>query len=165
MGLNENQKRRVHSYLMHIEKSMRRMEHLLQTQPTEGILYCVKTDLSAGQRRQLLELFEELCRRIQVVAHRFSVPRSEESLHSAIAAELSQDWTLLEELYSKKLRGLGSVSTDLKATLDPEIERLVALVNRGFDTCRTPRIESSESSRGGKLAESNPRGKRGCPDE
>lgn len=148
MGLNENQKRRVHSYLMHIEKSMRRMEHLIQTEPTEGILYRVKTDLSAGQRQQLLELFEELRRRIQVVAHRFSVPRGEESLHSAIAAELSQDWTLLEELYSKKLRGLGSVSTDLKATLDPEIERLVALVDRGFDTCREPHKESSESSRG-----------------
>lgn len=153
MGLNENQRRRIHAYLQHMEKSLERMEALIRTPQTGSVLYRVQTDLSSPQRRQLLALFDEMKAGIQLLSDRFGMVRREESLHRIIVAELSQDWTLLEDLYSRKLKGLGAVSADLKVSLDPEIEKLVDLLNRGFDIVREERQETSALSRGRKASE------------
>lgn len=141
MGLNENQKRRLTSYLLHVEKSLDRMTDLLHGSRAEGIFYRVEDNLSPSQKLRLLELFSNVRQGLEVLARRFSVSQRKELLHSLVAAELSQNWTILENLYSGKLKGLGSVSEDLRKSLDPEIVKLVNFVNGGFDTLRTQKLD------------------------
>jgi hypothetical protein len=38
-------------------------------------------------------------------------------------------WTILEDCHSSKLEGFGEVSPQLSQSLDPQIDRLITLVN------------------------------------
>lgn len=127
--LNEHQRRALSTRLAMLDRWLYDVEQVLSDDCPRGEMFEVINDLTDGQRERVLRLLNEARDQIRVSRECFGLEPKREYLHQWLAGHFSIFWTILEDSRAAKLKGFGGVSPDLAAQLDPQIDRLVHLVN------------------------------------
>ncbi len=126
--LNEAQKRRVSVTFSSLEENLHDMERLLKGGDYIGIVHAMYNDVPEPVRDALLAKIAQVKNRIRSLAERFDLKREQRSLSRRLFAQLSYDWTTLEETTTRHLQGYGDVAKELKETLDPELNAIIGLI-------------------------------------
>jgi hypothetical protein len=125
--LNPYQKTSVTTALHWLEKALYAIEETLAAD-RRGTLYRVSTQLSSEQMRVTRELIEAMRQEIATTARELGLQAREEDGRRAIVAQLASAWEGLEDAKSAKLVRYGAVDPSLKDSLDPHLDKLIALV-------------------------------------
>jgi len=123
--LSDNHRRAIGTTLTLLDERLCEFEQIARGRETHSVLYHEKNDLSAAQRKRLLQEIaraRETMREIQDTLH--LEPRVE-ILSRQVRAASSSLWESLIGTQSKRLRGYGKVPRTLADYLDPSIERLI----------------------------------------
>jgi len=126
--LNDSQKRRVSVTLSSFEEDLHNMERLLESADYVGVVHEMENDIPAPARKALIDTIDGIKNRIQTLVKRFDIERDRRSLRRQLFARLIYNWTTLEEIKTKHLRGYGAVAQVLKQTLDPELDAIIGLI-------------------------------------
>jgi phosphoenolpyruvate carboxylase len=104
------------------------MARLLQSGNYIGIIHEMDNDISFMAKKTLMEKIGEIKDTMHTLAARFDLEREQRSVSRQLFARLTYDWTTLEEIKTRHLKGYGSVAEGLKDTLDPELDSIIALI-------------------------------------
>ncbi len=123
-GLNSHQQRVLNSTLVHLERRLLSLEHLLQA-GEQGILIRRTGQLSDATQQRVLALFEQIRQEISTLAALQDLPGTEENICATLAGTAAVLWADLEDIRPQTLHRYGAVDPALEATLGPPIERLI----------------------------------------
>ena len=126
--LNDSQKRRVSVTLSSLEEDFHDMERLLLSLDYVGAVHEMENDIPAPARNALIDKIGGIKNRIRTLAERFDIERERRSLRRQLFARLTYNWTTLEEIKTRYLRGYGMAAEVLKETLDPELDAIIDLI-------------------------------------
>ncbi len=126
--LNDAQRRTVSVTLSSLEEDLHDMERLLQSGEYAGIVHEMDNDIPLSVKNALIEKISAIKDRIHTLAERFSLNREQRSVSRQLFARLTYDWTTVEEIKTRYLRGYGSVAEGLKETLDPELDTIIGFI-------------------------------------
>lgn len=127
--LNEHQRRALSTRLAMFDRCLYDIEQLISGDSPRGEMFEVINDLTEKQREQVLSLLNEGRAQIRISREQFDLVVKREYVHQWLVGHLSIFWAILEDSRAAKLEGFGGVSPGLAAALDPQIERLVQIVN------------------------------------
>lgn len=125
--LNTAQRNSVAITLRQLERALARAEALLGG-PAEGTLSRTVTPVTPERADDARRFIEEARREIAATAAAFGLPVEEQDGRREIAGLLALAWEGLEDARAAKLRRYGAVDPALADSLDPRVERLIALV-------------------------------------
>ncbi len=123
-GLNSHQQRTLNSTLVHLERLLLSLEHLIQA-GEQGILIRRTGQLSLATQQRVLALFEQIRHEISALAAAQALPGTEENIRATLAGTTAVLWADLEDIRPQTLHRYGAVDPALEATLGPPIERLI----------------------------------------
>ena len=126
--LNEAQNRRVSVTLRSLEEDLHDMERLLEGGDYIGIIHEMDNDIPARAKDALNRKISQVKYRIRALAERFDLERQQVSVSRQLFARLTYDWTTIEEIKTRHLRGYGTTAEGLKETLDPELDAIIGLI-------------------------------------
>jgi hypothetical protein len=63
------------------------------------------------------------------MAQKLSLEKRSEETKSQILGSMAIQWVNLEEIKSRRLRGYGEVPNELREFLDPQVDRIMSLVD------------------------------------
>lgn len=114
--------------LRSLEEDLHEMERLLQSEDYVGIVHEMDNDIPASAKNALIEKIAGIKNRIHTLAERFGLEREQRSVSKQLFARLTYDWTTIEEIKTRHLKGYGAVAERLKDTLDPELDAIIGLI-------------------------------------
>ncbi len=126
--LNDAQRRRVSVTLSSLEEDLHDMERMLKSEDYIGIIYEMDNDIPLPVKNALIEKIGEIEDGIDTLAERFDLEREGRILRRQLSARLTYNWTTLEEIKARYLKGYGNVAEGLKDTLDPELAAIIGLI-------------------------------------
>jgi hypothetical protein len=126
MGLNPAQRNSVTIALRRMEQTLANLSHQAGQDET-GILYRRRLSLSAAEQEKMRSLIASARQEIAALAERFQLEAEEEDGRHTAAAHLSYIWTMLEDIRPRKLKRYGEVDPALAESLEPGLDRLIAL--------------------------------------
>lgn len=126
--LNDAQRRRVSVTLSSLEEDLHDMERMLKSEDYIGIIYEMDNDIPLPVKNALIEKIGEIKDGIDTLAERFDLEREGRILRRQLSARLTYNWTTLEEIKARYLKGYGNVAEGLKDTLDPELAAIIGLI-------------------------------------
>lgn len=126
--LNDAQRRRVSVTLSSLEEDLHDMERMLKSEDYIGIIYEMDNDIPLPVKNALIEKIGEIEDGIDTLAERFDLEREGRILRRQLSARLTYNWTTLEEIKARYLKGYGNVAEGLKDTLDPELDAIIDLI-------------------------------------
>lgn len=128
MSLNPNQLRAVSIRLRLLEERLEAMTDLMDG-AGHGILYRRdRPRLTGEQRARIDSLVAQVRIEIALLAETFDLSSEEQDAAGKIVGLLAMTWQSLGDIRSERLAGHGEVDPGLRATLDPSVDRLLALV-------------------------------------
>jgi hypothetical protein len=127
----ENQRRVVSVVLRQTEEMMDSVLGWLDRKP--GVLFRISPDIPAEIAEKLRESGAQLKARLEQLRDELGIEPAVHSPAHAIYALLSTMAVTLEESQSSTLRGYGPVPEELPSRWDPEVDRLVASLDRMMD--------------------------------
>jgi hypothetical protein len=114
--------------LRSLEEDLHDMERLLRSEDYIGIVYEMDNDIPAPAKNAYIRKIAQVRDRIRSLAERFDLEREQKSLIRQLSARLTYDWTTIEEIKTRHLRGYGTTAEGLKETLDPELDAIIGLI-------------------------------------
>jgi hypothetical protein len=127
MSLNQAQRTALSTTLLHLEKALDEIEHLLDGS-TVGVTYTTEVDLAPAAAQQIRERCAAIRTEMAELMERFELPSHHWYGRQIVVAEMTSTWTNLEEVRPERLRRFGAVDPTLTEILTPRLERLIQLV-------------------------------------
>lgn len=127
-SLNADQRRAVVVALRQLEERLGRIEEILDHDEFGVLHRRSRPRLSSDQSERVGAILTELRTAIASVAETHSLPAEERDSGREIAGLLRISWESLAEIDSRRLAAYGRVDPGLRASLDPTLERMMALV-------------------------------------
>lgn len=128
--LNEHQHRALSTRLALLDHQLYDAEQLVRGELGRGPMFETSSDLTAEERRTLLELLAGARDIIQKLRDRFGLVPQRQDVRHWLLGHFSILWNILQDSHAQKLKGFGEVSRDLAPGLDPEIDQLIEIVSR-----------------------------------
>lgn len=126
MSLNPAQRNSVAIALRQTEQVLADLLHQAG-RCDSGILYRSRLALSDAEKEQMQALIASAKEEIATLAERFHLEAEEEDERRTAVARLSYIWTVLEDIRPDKLQRYGEVAPTLRESLEPSLDRLIAL--------------------------------------
>jgi hypothetical protein len=126
--LNDSQKRSVSATIRLLEKNLHTMEQLLRSDDYIGIVDELNNDLPVSVRDELSTLMTRIMDKIRFFAEHFALERQKRQVSNQLFALLTYNWTMLEEIKTRRLKGYGAVADGLQQTLDSELDAIIVLI-------------------------------------
>jgi len=123
--LSDNHRRAITTTLTLLDQRLCEFEHIARGRETRSVLYRQANDLSAAQRKRLLNEIATARETLREIKDTLSLETEPESLSSQVRAGSSSMWESLIETQSRRLRGYGKVPQALAEYLDPTLDRLI----------------------------------------
>jgi hypothetical protein len=127
-GLNENQERRLQVVLFVLERGLDDMAAMLGEDLPRGEMYVVERELGPAERRFLLDRIAEMRLAVSALKQRFGLAPRVTSAERVLAAMLGSLWVRLHDARPRNLSGFGAVDPSLFDTLEPELVRMIGIV-------------------------------------
>jgi len=127
-SLNADQRRAVVVALRQLEERLARIEEILDRDESGALYRRSRPRLSSDERERAGAILAELRAAIASVAETHGLPAEERDPGREIAGLLRISWESLAEIDSRRLGAYGRVDPGLRASLDPTLERMMALV-------------------------------------
>jgi hypothetical protein len=141
--LSEGQHRALSTRLALLDHRLSEAAALLAGRCHEGVMFEITSDLTPEQTETLLALISEARSHIRSLRDRLGLAVQYQDIRRWLVSSFGILWTILEDSHAAKLRGFGGVSPDLAAQLDPELDRLIEIVNRVKSLAADPEQTSS----------------------
>jgi hypothetical protein len=151
VSLNESQQRAVAVALRQLEERLGRIEDIIERDESGALFHRSRPKWSREETERVGAILAELRATIASVAEAHELPAEERDPGREIAGLLRVSWESLAEVDSRRLRSYGRVDPGLRGTLDPALERMMALVS------------AMEEIAVGVGAEDDPSPEVGCP--
>jgi hypothetical protein len=137
--LEEPQRTHLEVRLRVLEERLDAAQWDIERSGRAGIFRAILFDLTADERRAVLDGMAALRRLLRVFADRFELGCETRSLRRALVARFAILSTEAYDLRSEKLRGYGPLNPRLAAFLDPLVEELCHDLDRLRDVLGGPR--------------------------
>jgi HAMP domain-containing protein len=128
MSLNESQQRAVAVALRQLEDRLGRIEDIVHHDESGVLFHRPRPRWSSEEVERIGAIVTELRAAIASVAETCRLPSEERDPGREIAGLMRVSWESLAEIDSNRLRSYGRVDPGLRASLDPTLERMMALV-------------------------------------
>jgi hypothetical protein len=133
--LNEAQHNSLAVGLRALSHTCNEIERLLSGEQPP-LLWEIENDLTEQERQRIATSLTRLRHQIQAIAAQWAVKPEVISVRRSIVAQLSVDWSDLNDLRPHTLRRYGEVDPAVAAVLQPAIEQLIATVQVLLKDCQ-----------------------------
>jgi len=127
--ITEAQKNSISSVLLILDETMDEIEELCMTQDEKGILYDVVNNLSEKEKGRVVEDINRIREVIREIARGINIKKKRYETKRLISSRIASLWEMIYEIESNRLKGYGDVSKSLKEYLDPEVDKIIHLLN------------------------------------
>jgi hypothetical protein len=128
-SLNQYQAGRLQVTLYLVERSPDEMSVYLRGELPRGEMYVTVSDLPAEQQDEMLKMIGEVKQRIAEIKEQFGLETRVNDVKKTIMAHLGSVWESLHNTRPRNLSGFGKVAPELFETLEPELLKIIALVD------------------------------------
>jgi hypothetical protein len=128
--LNLSQKRFLMVTLGEVEDKLRGLQGLLQDNREGGLFSSIKDDITKEEKNLLNEKIQYLIRYLVHLKRLFDLGEGEFVLRYIVKATSIYLSIQLEEAMSRRLKGYGEVSQELKETLDPKLNEMKSVLRQ-----------------------------------
>lgn len=143
--LNEDQRRVLSSRLGRLERQLYDMELLLAGEPPRGAMFEVTNDFTPEETAGFLALLGNAREHIETLRDRFDLSIQREDVRRHLAGYFSIIWTILEDSHAAKLKGKGEVTPELEYLLDPEMDKLIEIVDRSKSIAVSTSVQTADN--------------------
>ena len=127
--ITEAQKNSISSVLLILDETMDEIEELCMTQDEKGILYDVVNNLSEKEKGRVVEDINRIREVIREIARGINIKKKRYETKRLISSRIASLWEMIYEIESNRLKGYGDISKSLKEYLDPEVDKIIHLLN------------------------------------
>jgi hypothetical protein len=127
--LNKHQERRLEVTLYLVEQGLDEIAGYLRGELQSGEMYETVSDLSLEERKELLICVDDAKKHIARIKSDFALEARINDVRGMIMGYLSSLWESLHNTRPRNLKGFGIVAPELFETLDPDLMKLIHLVN------------------------------------
>ena len=126
--LNEPQRRRFEVFLELLEESLNEVERIASLpDPVDSVSRIgYEPDIPIDFRDRAAPIIQRLRKKIDSVASALGIPSRPRSRLNAIRAIVTAEIVRVEDTFSDKLGGYGTVSPRAKTEVDPELSRILS---------------------------------------
>ena len=128
-SLNPYQRRKLQVTLYLVEKALDEMTEYLRGELPKGAMYETVSPTTPQQRAEMQALIFQIKERVAAVKEMFDLEAKVNDVTAIIRGYLGSIWESLHNTRPRNLGGYGAVSPDLFETLDPELLRIISLIN------------------------------------
>jgi len=128
VSLNPNQQRAVAVALRQLEERLGRVEDIIGRDESGAMFHRARPGWSPEETERVGAMLEQLRAAIASVAETHSLQTERRDPGREIAGLMRVSWESLAEIDSRRLRSYGRVDPGLRASLDPTLEQMMALV-------------------------------------
>jgi len=129
MRIPSSHERAIATTLKGVEDTLCNIEGLMERRDCERILTRDIQQLSSIETNTLKECIGEIRKIIKYIADELGLEKREDNVRGKIIGTLIIKSINLEEIKSKRLRGYGEVPDELREFLDPQIDKMMRLVD------------------------------------
>ncbi len=130
MEISRNHKIRLSVSMQILEDTITEVEEIMMKDANRSRVMTETIDnISPWEKARILRCTEEIKKRINHIAQKLSLEKRIEETKSQILGSMAIQWVNLEEIKSKRLRGYGEVPDELKEFLDPQVDKIMSLVD------------------------------------
>ena len=129
MEISRNHKTRLSVSMEVLENTICDVERIIKSSNQEKTMSETVNNLPPWERALILKCIEEIKGSINYVAQNLDLNKRKEETRSLILGAMTIERVSLEEIKSKGLRGYGEVPDDLREFLDPQVDKMMALVD------------------------------------
>lgn len=115
--------------LRHLDSTLRDARRILNSAPEAGLLTSYRP-MSEATRPELGTLMGQMLAEIVLLVTRFELKTRADDVGNHVSAEMSAAWSDLHGILSYNLKRSGDVDQALSETLDPHVQRLIALAHQ-----------------------------------
>jgi len=131
MSLNQHQQRRIEVSLAIIDRTLMEIErYYLSADSLKSEMFEITSDLNSDEVLEIKRLVQRFRERLKALKSRFHLDPQRMDLRSLLRSHLSYFWSVLHDCRSSKLKGYGVVDPELKKSLDPALDELLAIVEQ-----------------------------------
>jgi hypothetical protein len=127
--ITEAQKNSISSVLLILDETMDEIEELCISKDKKGILYDVVNNLSENEKGRVVEDINRIREIIREIAKGINIKKKRYETKRLISSRIASLWEMIYEIESNRLKGYGDVSKSLKEYLDPEVDKIIHLLN------------------------------------
>jgi hypothetical protein len=127
--LNQYQAGRLQVTLYLVEQALDEICGYLRGQLPRGEMYITVSDLTAEQQAEILKMIGEIKQRIAEIKNEFDLETRVNDVKKTIMGHLGSVWESLHNTRPRNLSGFGEVAPELFETLEPELLRIIGLVD------------------------------------
>jgi len=127
--ITEAQKNSISSVLLILDETMDEIEELCISKDKKGILYDVVNNLSEKEKGRVVEDINRIREIIREIAKGINIKKKRYETKRLISSRIASLWEMIYEIESNRLKGYGDVSKSLREYLDPEVDKIIHLLN------------------------------------
>jgi len=128
--ISRNHKIRLSVSMQVLEDTISEVEEIIMKDANQRKLMNETIDnISSWEKALILKRIEEIRGLINYIAKELNLEKRREETRSQILGAMTIQWVNLEEIKSKKLSGYGEVPDEMREFLDPQVDRIISLVN------------------------------------
>jgi len=148
IGLSRNHKAHISVSMQVLEDTIHEVEEIIiRDANLRKVMTETIDNLSSLERVLILRRIEEIKKLINQVAQKLSLDKQRDEIRSRILGVMTIQWVNLEEIKPKRLRGYGEVPDELSGFLDPQVDKMIKLVD---EICRIASPKDKETKRQGE---------------
>jgi hypothetical protein len=129
MEISKYQKTRLSVSMRVLENTVYEMEELVRDSNGRKTMTETVNNLTQRERDMILKRIVEIKESINYIAEHLNLTRRKVEAKNLILGAMTVERVNLDEMKSKGLRGYGEVPDDLREFLDPQVEKMIALVD------------------------------------
>jgi len=130
MEIPRNHKIRLSVSMQILEDTITEVEEIIIKDANRSRVMMETIDnISSWEKARILRCTEEIKKLINHMAQKLSLEKRSEETKSQILGSMAIQWVNLEEIKSRRLCGYGEVPNELREFLDPQVDRIMSLVD------------------------------------
>lgn len=133
MEIPRNHKARLSVSMEVLEDTISDVEEFIRSANQRRVMTETLNNLSPWEKALILKRIEEIRGLIIWIAQKLNLEKRREEIKNRILGAMTIQRVNLEEIKSKRLHGYGEVPDELREFLDPQIDKIMSLVD---EICR-----------------------------
>lgn len=129
MEIPRNHKARLSVSMQVLEDTISDVEGIIRSTNQEKAMTETVNNLSHWEKALILKRIGEIKGLINHIAQNLDLEKRKEETRSRILGAMTIQQVNLEEIKSNRLRGYGEVPDELRGFLDPQIDRMMNLID------------------------------------
>ena len=129
MEIQRNHKARLSVSMQVLEDTISDVEEIIRSANRNKTMTETVNNLSHWEKALILKRIREIKGLINHIAQNLGLEKRKEETRSLILGTITIQQVNLEEIKSKRLRGYGEVPGELREFLDPQVDKMMNLVD------------------------------------